>query len=633
MSINLKYIPCPAGNKCTAFMCIFGHESDKDKQKEKQTPQPSDVTQKSAPSDRTESRKTAADSQPGTAPPQTSKLESSEERSHATATVPATATRPVSPPPLKRPPTKPPSALSATSSPAPARPKRALEGGESSTMSPPAKKRRPESLNPRLLKSAPASHEIRLKLVKLLITEYKRLNKDLQKEKSDDDKRLLLSEQDLIHKVLDEEEKIAIEKPAVYTNIMRNKIMQYKRMPVSQWKAIREQERAAELSKARSQDGMNIPKVVETGLAPAQEVELLQRLLTPITDLAEYNYVPTVPLEEAIKKAREGREAGKGWEQCDRCQKRFQVFPGRRVEDGALTSGGSCRFHWGKTYLPAKAPGDRTKIPKRYRCCNENVGESAGCTEMVNHVYKINDPKTLASILNYVETPDNPAAPKDRAVGFDCEMGYTVHGLELIRLTAVDWPSGNELLDILVRPLGDILDLNSRFSGVWPEDMARAKSWSPTDDLSMLFKSGSEGGSEDGEVRSRKTDLKIVSSPEVARGLLFSLISPETPLIGHGIENDLNAVRIVHPTVIDTVLLFPHKAGLPYRHGLKMLMEQQLNRKIQQETGEKMLGHDSAEDARAAGELVRLRVMQEWTKLKKGGWKSANGALVPPEQW
>ncbi|CAH0052634.1 unnamed protein product [Clonostachys solani] len=633
MSIDLKHIPCPAGIKCTAFMCIFGHESDKDKQKEKQPSQPSDVTQKSAPSDHIESRKTAVGSQAGTAPPQTSKTESTEARSRTTNTAPATITRPVSPPPLKRASAKPPSALSATSSPAPARPKRPLEGSESSTGSSPAKKRKPESLNPRLLKSAPASHETRLKLVKLLIAEYKRLNQELQMDASDDENRLLLSEQDLIHKVLDEEEKTAVEKPAVYANIMKNRIMQYKRMPVSQWKTKREEERATELSKSSSGDGMNIPKFVETGLAPALEVELLQRLLTPITDLTQHGYVPTVPSEEAIKKAQEGREAGKGWEKCDRCQARFQVFPGRRVEDGALTSGGSCRFHWGKTYLPAKTPGDRTKIPKRYRCCNEDVGESAGCTTMVNHVYKVNDPKTLASILNYVETPDNPSAPKDRAVGFDCEMGYTVHGLELIRLTAVAWPSGKELLDILVRPLGDILDLNSRFSGVWPEDMAQAKSWSPTDDPSELAKSSSDGGSEDGEVRSRKKDLRIVSSPEVARELLFSLISPDTPLIGHGIENDLNAVRIVHPTVIDTVLLFPHKAGLPYRYGLKMLMDQQLNRKIQQETGPKVLGHDSAEDARAAGELVRLRVMQEWTKLKKRGWKSVKGELVPPEQW
>jgi hypothetical protein len=42
------------------------------------------------------------------------------------------------------------------------------------------------------------------------------------------------------------------------------------------------------------------------------------------------------------------------------------------------------------------------------------------------------------------------------------------------------------------------------------------------------------------------------ASPEVARELLFSLISPDTLLIGHGIENDLNAVRIAHPTIIDT---------------------------------------------------------------------------------
>ncbi|CAH0034445.1 unnamed protein product [Clonostachys rhizophaga] len=75
-------------------------------------------------------------------------------------------------------------------------------------------------------------------------------------------------------------------------------------------------------------------KALET---PAQEVELLQRLLTPITDLTEYGYVPTVHPEEAIKKAQELREAGKGWKQCDRCQQRFQVFPGRRMEDGALT--------------------------------------------------------------------------------------------------------------------------------------------------------------------------------------------------------------------------------------------------------------------------------------------------------
>lgn len=218
-------------------------------------------------------------------------------------------------------------------------------------------------------------------------------------------------------------------------------------------------------------------------------------------------------------------------------------------------------------------------------------------------------------------------APTNRAVAFDCEMGYTVYGLELVRLTATSWPTREVLLDVLVRPLGEILDLNSRYSGVWPEDLAQAEPWSAD---SAPSKSGDEYGSEDGELNPNKKRLKIVSSPEVARDLLFSLISPSTPLIGHGLENDLNAVRIVHPTLIDTVLLYPHKVGLPYRNGLKMLMDIHLGRKIQQETGPKMLGHDSAEDARAAGDLVRLKLRNEWIDMQAKGWKLVKGELISP---
>lgn len=126
--------------------------------------------------------------------------------------------------------------------------------------------------------------------------------------------------------------------------------------------------------------------------------------------------------------------------------------------------------------------------------------------------------------------------------------------------------------------------------------------------------------------------LKKVSSPQVARDLFFSLISPTTTLIGHGLENDLNAIRIIHPTLIDTVLLYPHKAGLPLRHGLKQLMEIHLNLKIQQETGSKIVGHDSAEDARAAGELVRLKIKNQWNDFKIMGWKFRDGEFISPDE-
>ncbi len=53
-------------------------------------------------------------------------------------------------------------------------------------------------------------------------------------------------------------------------------------------------------------------------------------------------------------------------------------------------------------------------------------------------------------------------------------MCYTVRGMELVRLTATSWPDGKELLDVLVHPVGEILDLNSRYSGVSPEDIVNA---------------------------------------------------------------------------------------------------------------------------------------------------------------
>jgi hypothetical protein len=210
-------------------------------------------------------------------------------------------------------------------------------------------------------------------------------------------------------------------------------------------------------------------------------------------------------------------------------------------------------------------------------------------------------------------------------------MGYTVNGVELIRLTAVSWPAGETLLDVLVRPIGEILDLNSRFSGVWPSDMARATPWNESypPPAGLGDAAPEETGSEDGQVA--KKVLPIVPSPDAARTLLFSLLAPSTPLIGHGLENDLNATRIVHPALVDTILLYPHKAGLPARMSLKYLMSHHLNREIQQEVGPKMLGHDSAEDAKAAGDLAKLRVVEEWKKMQRMGWKVVESALVAPQ--
>lgn len=644
MSLALKHIPCPAGKKCTAFQCIFGHPD--------QTPKPAEVAvqdgtvassdaQQDGPRKRQRLDSLSSSSVPirdGAKKQRTDGHEPTEEEANETL---ITEKRPISPPPLKKQAQhgvtaatskRQPAASQQPATSASAKSKRPTPAHKATASSPQAKK---ESLNPRhLTGGAPASHEIRLKLIRMLHQQLERLNAELKKDANDKEQSLLLTPQAMITRALDEEEQTAKENAAIYSNLMKNKVMKFKRMTVGQWSDERRKETKPKSNGGQAvvaHNGSDKPVEIETGLSPAQEVEILRRLLTPINHLTNHGYVATVPTDEAIEKALQGVEASKGWEKCDRCQQRFQVFPGRRAEDGALTSGGTCVFHWGKAYVPQKATGDKSRKAKRYRCCGEDVGDSAGCFTKDHHVFKTSDPKRLASILNFQKTPENLAAIPGRAVCFDCEMGYTVHGMELIRLTATSWPTGETLLDVLVKPVGEILDLNSRFSGVWPEDMATAKAWQDGDGLVPKPKETDSTKEAGGTIQG---DIKVVSSPAEARILLFSLISPSTPLIGHGLENDLNAVRIIHPTLVDTILLYPHKAGLPIRNGLKALMELHMNKKIQRDGVEgEAVGHDSAEDARAAGELARLKVMKMWKDMKWEGWKVEGDQIVRPEAW
>lgn len=55
------------------------------------------------------------------------------------------------------------------------------------------------------------------------------------------------------------------------------------------------------------------------------------------------------------------------------------------------------------------------------------------------------------------------------------------------------------------------------------------------------------------------------------RESLNSLINTDTILIGHALDNDLKTLRIIHHKCVDTALLFPHRAGPPYRRSLKDL--------------------------------------------------------------
>jgi len=79
---------------------------------------------------------------------------------------------------------------------------------------------------------------------------------------------------------------------------------------------------------------------------------------------------------------------------------------------------------------------------------------------------------------------------------------------------------------------------------------------------------------------------------------LLSILHPRTILIGHSLNSDLTALKITHPFIIDTALLYPHPRGPPLKSSLKWLAKKYLNREIQKGHGTTGpgAGHDSSED-------------------------------------
>lgn len=520
------------------------------------------------------------------------------------------ASRPVSPPPTTR----------TVSKPSGTKPTNTIT---SATLKPdsirlPPRKVPMETLNPRMLPKAPASHPIRTAILKKLHAAMVGLNEKLAKEKDPRSRVFVLSNDELITMALDEEEKVAKENPGVYSNVIKNRIVKLPKITTEEWV----KEVMAHLNMryyhlnpiqpaiAYAQEAF---KPIVTGLTAKNEIILAHELLTPLDGLEQFGYVTKAPTEGEVEIAKKGAEGSKGWEKCDRCSGRFQVFPGRR-EDGALASGGQCTYHPSRPIGPPRKRTDNVtgSSESYFPCCGESVGTSVGCTKGNTHVFKVSDPKHLASILQFQTTPAQPEKGPLDPVCFDCEMGYTTMGMELIRLTAVSWPEGRELLDILVKPIGVVLDLNSRWSGVFPEHYSTATPYGTP-----------APPKEDGKPQ----PLQVVESPAAARELLFKLLQPETPLIGHAIDNDLNVCRIIHPTIIDTVLLYPAPRRLPNRMSLKFLARKFLEREIQT-GGDK--GHDSKEDAIATGDLVRVKVGELWKRLMAKGWKSEGDALIAP---
>ncbi|KAF9934727.1 RNA exonuclease 3 [Linnemannia zychae] len=247
--------------------------------------------------------------------------------------------------------------------------------------------------------------------------------------------------------------------------------------------------------------------------------------------------------------------------ECDRCTKMFEVS-----EELEGVDMHACHYH--QMRLRNKLHnGDKIKY---YPCCDAPQG-SIGCQDGP-HVFKEDELLDLHCQIPFIETPKESRGGKKphSVIAMDCEMCYTTGGFELVRISVVD-KLGKVIMDELVKPNHQVLDMNTRFSGITSLDAAR---------LDLLQ----------------------------ARDKFLELIDRNTIIVGQSLENDFKVLRLIHTRVIDTAMLYPHpQAYMNYRYSLQKLAKMYLSINIQ----ESETGHDSFEDAKTCLDLVRVKMEKD----------------------
>jgi DNA polymerase III epsilon subunit-like protein len=163
-----------------------------------------------------------------------------------------------------------------------------------------------------------------------------------------------------------------------------------------------------------------------------------------------------------------------------------------------------------------------------------------------------------------------------------------IHGnrSELARLSAIDYLTGEVLVDSLVIPDAKVTNWRSAVSGITRGDMASAVA----------------------------AGLAL-HGWKAARAELWKHIDSGTVLVGQALKHDLDVLRITHERIVDSAILTAEAVGLQGRRqwGLKTLCRELLATTIQDN------GHDSVQDAFAAREVVlwclsNKRALEEWAR-------------------
>ncbi|KAI9008834.1 hypothetical protein CLU79DRAFT_891749 [Phycomyces nitens] len=199
--------------------------------------------------------------------------------------------------------------------------------------------------------------------------------------------------------------------------------------------------------------------------------------------------------------------------------------------------------------------------------------------ELVEEGYPIPSSIDTKSELveGWVETLPGSNKANKRLVALDCEMCNTANGLAVTRVALVD-QDHKTLINSFVKPDEEITDYLTNYSGV---------------DAASL--------------ENIETTLKDIQAQ------IMEHVDGDVILVGHGLNNDLNCLRMRHPYIIDTSTIYHHANGYPGKPSLRNLAYKWLKRHIQvnpekNKSLDMALGHDPCEDALASLELVELKL-------------------------
>lgn len=182
--------------------------------------------------------------------------------------------------------------------------------------------------------------------------------------------------------------------------------------------------------------------------------------------------------------------------------------------------------------------------------------------------------------------------PKLLAVALDCEMaGVTGGASEAILLCVTDYITGGVLLNRYVCPQESITQMRTPIHGISKSTLGDA-------------------------IRQGQT----LSGWKGARSELWKYIDSNTIIVGHALEHDLDALRMIHPRIVDSGILSRKAVGIHrIRWGLHTLCSELVNVEIRNNEG---AIHDCLEDVLATREVVlfctqKKEAFQTWAEAKR----------------